>query len=42
MEPTMSLEERREVVRAIGLNADDPDLIRLLQSDIEINKKDMR
>jgi hypothetical protein len=42
MEPSMSLEERREVVRAIGLNADDPDLVRLLQSEMDINKKDMR
>lgn len=42
MEPSMSLEERREVVRAIGLNADDPDLVRLLQAEIEMNKKDMR
>lgn len=42
MEPEMSLDERREVVRAIGLNADDPDLIRMLESEMNAAKRDMR
>lgn len=42
MEPNMTIEERREVVRAIGLNPDDPDVLRLLEAEINGGKRDMR